>query len=159
AAKATYRGVPAGFLPPGFVAIDLAKALELPLHDPDAKNVRVGENEHSRLGNGLIGPDPEHPELIVAANGGPDLIYLPNKNRALAERVVAALMTQDYVSGLFVDDALGPIPGTLPLSAINLRGSAITPMPAIVVNFRSDTSGCTEPVMCTVEVADTRLQQ
>jgi hypothetical protein len=95
---------------------------------------------------------------VVAANGGSDLVYVPNKDRALAARVVEALLAQDYVSGLFVDDDLGPIPGTLPLSAINLKGSALTPLPAIVVNFRSFSTGCAQPVLCTVEVADTRLQ-
>ena len=69
------------------------------------------------------------------------------------------LLAQDYVSGLFVDDDLGHFPGTLPLSAINLKGSARTPRPSIVVNFRSFSTGCDEPVLCTVEVADTGLQQ
>src|ERR1043166_3998624 len=68
-------------------------------------------------------------------------------------------LAQDYVSGLFVDDDLGPIPGTLPLSAVNLKGVAKMPTPAIVVNFRSFTTGCEQPVLCTVEVADTSLQQ
>ncbi len=58
-----------------------------------------------------------------------------------------------------MDDALGPIPGTLPLSAISLHGSAITPMPAIAVNFRSFSTGCADPTTCGVEVADTGLQQ
>src|SRR5271170_4042378 len=35
AAKASYADVPQGFLPPGFVAIDIAAALNLPLWDPD----------------------------------------------------------------------------------------------------------------------------
>jgi hypothetical protein len=68
-------------------------------------------------------------------------------------------MRQDYVGGLFVDDALGRIPGTLPLEAIGLKGSALTPMPAIAVSFRSFATGCAEPVKCTVEIADTGLQQ
>lgn len=63
------------------------------------------------------------------------------------------------MSGLFVDDALGAIPGTLPLSAINLKGSALTPIPAIVINFKSQATGCKTPALCTAEVADTGLQQ
>jgi len=59
---------------------------------------------------------------------------------------------------LFVDDSLGTFPGTLPLSAINLYGAAVTPGPAIAVNFRSFDSGCGEPLRCTVEIADTGLQ-
>src|SRR5208282_1766656 len=80
-------------------------------------------------------------------------------DKALAACVVEALLAQDYVSGLFVDDALGRLPGTLPMSAINLKGRAATPTPSIVVNFRSYTSGCVEPSTCVVEVADTVLQQ
>jgi Type I phosphodiesterase / nucleotide pyrophosphatase len=159
AARASYADVPQGFLPPGFVALDLATALGLPLFDPDDRNARIAAGHHPRLSNGLLGEDPAHPEVIVAANGGSDLVYLPKKDRKLAARVVAALMRQDYVGGLFVDDALGRIPGTLPLEAIGLKGSALTPMPAIAVSFRSFATGCAEPVKCTVEIADTGLQQ
>jgi arylsulfatase A-like enzyme len=159
AAGGTYPDVNPGFLPPGFVALDLAKALDLPLFDPDNKKAAVAPGAYPRVGNGLIGKDPDQPGVVVAANGGSDLIYLPGKDRALARRVVDALLAQDYVSGLFVDDALGPIAGTLRLSAINLQGAAITPRPAIVVNFRSTGTGCDRPVLCTAEVADTRLQQ
>jgi Type I phosphodiesterase / nucleotide pyrophosphatase len=159
AAKGQYADVRAGFLPPGFVAIDLAKALDLPLFDPDRKNAKVEDNAHARSGNGLIGRDPANPDIVVAANGGSDLVYLINRDRALAARVVETLLAQDYVSGLFVDDDLGPIPGTLPLSTINLKGAAKTPTPAIVVNFRSFSTGCDQPVLCTVEIADTPLQQ
>ncbi|MBV9238375.1 MAG: alkaline phosphatase family protein, partial [Xanthobacteraceae bacterium] len=159
AAKADYKDVPKGFLPPGFVAIDLAKALSLPLFDPDAKNAPVADNAHSSRGDGLIGTDPAKPDVVVAANGGSDLVYLPTGDRALAARVVDALLAQDYVSGLFVDDSLGSFPGTLPLSAIGLKGAAVTPSPAIVINFRSFSTGCDQPVLCTAEVADTPLQQ
>jgi hypothetical protein len=159
AAKGQYADVHPGFLPPGFVALDLAKALGLPLFDPDAKNARVADNAHPKGGNGLIGQDAGKPDVVVAANGGSDLVYLPNKDSALAARVVDALFAQDYVSGVFVDDDLGPILGTLPLSAINLKGAAKMPAPSIVVNFRSFSTGCEQPVLCTVEVADTPLQQ
>jgi arylsulfatase A-like enzyme len=159
AARASYGDVPAGFLPPGFVAIDIAAALGLPLHDPDAKNAPIAVNSHPSRSNGLIGPDPVKPDVVVAANGGSDLVYLPKKDRKLAARVVSALLAQDYVSGLFVDDSLGRFPGTLPLSAINLRGSALTPMPAIAVNFRTFATDCAQPLTCAVEIADTGLQQ
>ena len=160
AAKATYDDVPPGFLPAGFLSIDLARGLGLPLYDPDSHNAVVPEGTHARTrGNGLIGRDPARPDVIVAANGGSDLIYLPNRDRTTATRVVELLRVQDYVSGLFVDDDLGPFAGTLPLSAINLRGRAVTPRPSIVVNFRSTSTGCEEPVLCSALVADTVLQQ
>jgi hypothetical protein len=159
AAKASYPDVVPGFLPRGFLAIDIAKALDLPLFDPDNNNARVGENAAPRAGNGLIGKDAEKPDAIVAANGGSDLIYIPSKNRQLVSTILKGLYEQDYVSGVFVDDALGSYAGALPLSAINLRGRAVTPQPSIVVNFRSFTTGCDEPTLCTAIVADTRYQQ
>ncbi len=77
----------------------------------------------------------------------------------MAGRTIKALLEQDYVSGLFVEDDLGKFPGTLPLSLLGLRGKAVTPHPAIVVNFRSYTTGCDEPTNCSVAVADTVLRQ
>jgi len=157
-----YADVPTGSLPPGFVAVDLAGALGEPLLDPDKKYVMLDPKagQHPSRGNGLIGVNQMKPDVVVAANGGSDLVYLPQANaRGFARRIVSFLQKQDYVSGIFVDDALGSLPGTLPLSAINLKGSALTPYPAIVVNFTSWSTGCDMPVRCTVEVADTGLQQ
>jgi hypothetical protein len=159
AAQQTYKDVPAGQLPSGFLAIDIAHGLGLPLHDPDAKTAEVPAGVVPSRGNGLIGSDPAHPEVVVAANGGSDLVYLPTADKALAARIVALLSAQDYTSGLFVDDALGQIPGTLPLTAIALKGTAVTPTPSIVVNFRSFSTGCADPTTCGVDVSDTSLQQ
>jgi len=159
AAQVKYADVPEGLLPPGFVAIDLAKALALPLHDPDNKNAAVAAGTYPKRGNGLLGSDPANPTVAVASNGGSDLVYVPSKDRALTAKVIEALLAQDYVSGLFVDDELGKFPGTLPMSAINLKGLARTPQPSVVINFRSYSTGCDKPVLCTVEIADTGLQQ
>lgn len=160
AAQAAYADVPTGFLPPGFLAIDLANALDLPLWDPDQNNAPVAAGSHTKFSNGVIGADPRKPAVVVAANGGSDLVYLPPPiNGELAAKVVKALLSQDYVSGLFVDDALGKFPGTLSLAAVNLKGSAVTPLPAISVNFKSTATGCPQPELCTVEVADSVLQQ
>jgi arylsulfatase A-like enzyme len=158
-AKAGYDDTPKDFLPMGFLAIDLAKALDLPLFDPNDKNARVADSAHPKAGNGVLGNDPTKPELVVATNGGSDLIYLPNRDKKLAERTVKALLDQDYVSGIFVDDKLGRFPGTLEMSQLNLKGKAVTPTPSIVVNFRSYTTGCDEPTNCSVEIADTVLRQ
>ena len=136
-AKVSYEDTPKDFLPMGFLAIDLAKALDLPLFDPNDKNARVADNAHPKAGNGLLGKDPAKPDLVVATNGGSDLIYLPNKDKKLAARTIKALLEQDYVSGIFVDDDLGRFPGTLPMSQLGLKGKAVTPTPSIVVNFRS----------------------
>jgi len=158
-AKASYEDTPKDFLPMGFLAIDLGKALDLPLFDPNDNNARIADNAHPKAGNGVLGQDPAKPDLVVATNGGSDLIYLPNKDKKLAARVVKALLEQDYISGLFVDDALGRFPGALPMSQLGLKGKAVTPTPSIVVNFRSYVAGCDEPTNCSVEIADTVLRQ
>ncbi|HLY79469.1 MAG TPA: alkaline phosphatase family protein, partial [Caulobacteraceae bacterium] len=61
AAKLSYRDVPKGFLPPGFFAIDLAKALKLPLHNGDGLDVELSEGFHPRGSGQALGPDPAHP--------------------------------------------------------------------------------------------------
>jgi Type I phosphodiesterase / nucleotide pyrophosphatase len=158
-ARISYEDTPKDFLPMGFLAIDLAKALDLPLFDPNNKNARVGDNTHPKAGNGVLGQDPSKPDLVIATNGGSDLIYIPSKERKLADRTIKALLEQDYVSGIFVDDELGRFPGTLQMSQLGLEGKAVTPHPSIVVNFRSWASGCEEPTNCSVQVADTVLRQ
>ena len=163
AATRSYQNVPPAMLPPGFVAIDLAHGLRMNLFDPDApteaKDTAVPDGNFTVRGNGLIGDDAASPEVVVAANGGSDLIYLPTPDKLTAARIVQILSAQDYVSGIFVDSRLGPIAGTLPLSAAALEGSALTPIPSIVVNFRSFSVGCADSTACGVEVADTVLQQ
>ena len=159
ATKTNYANTLPGHLPVGFVALDLAGALKMPLLDPDSDYKTTAPGEHTRLGNGLIGRDRNNPNVVVAANGGSDMIYLPDGDKTVAKRVIDFLLTQDYVSGLFVDPKLGKYPGTLTLDDIALDGTALTPHPAIAVNFRSFDTVCGEPVRCAVEVADTGLQQ
>ncbi len=157
--KTKFADTPEGQLPLGFVALDLAQALKEPLIDPDDNYRTIAEGQHPKHGNGLIGGDRNNPKVVVAANGGSDLIYLPDGDQAMAKQVIDALLAQDYVSGIFVDSKLGKFPGTLSLDDIALEGSAITPPPAIAISFRSFDTVCGEPVRCTVEVADTILQQ
>jgi arylsulfatase A-like enzyme len=143
AATVNYPDVPKGFLPPGFLAIDLAHHLKLTLFNPDKQNIKVDISKGQSTKNGAIGKNPTQSEVIVAANGGSDLIYLPqsSKRQDLAKTIVAFLLQQDYVSGIFINDSFGNIPGTLPFSSIGLKGGART------------------PTMCGVEIADTGLQQ
>lgn len=187
AATKSYVDVNQGYLPSGFLAIDLAHALKKPLYDPDAAPfvrdgatyyppVQVCDCEGTQFmprpaaGNGLIGGGGRVPgtnqitdaELVIAANGGSDLIYLPQKNvesnRDLAVKISDFLLRQDYVDGVFVRDDLGDPPGTLPLSAINLIGASKVPAPAIVVAFKtfSLTPG---QLLSRVEIADSTLQE
>ncbi len=160
AARLTFPDVPKGFLPPGFLAIDLAGALDLGVYDANGFAVATGHGVYPRRGGSILAADPVAPKLFVVSNGGSDLIYLGKAAEpGLAARVVEALTGQDYVGAIFVDDRLGAIPGTLPMSAVGLTGSAVTPSPSIVVSFRSFSTGCARPETCGAEVADTELQQ
>ena len=177
-AGASYDDVPAGMLPPGFLAIDLAHLLGLPLYDP-AKIVtgpdgqpafeRVAAGTHPLAGHGLIGgsgraTDRTDADVVVAANGGSDLIYLPHGDARLARRLLTYLASLDYVGALFADRHYGSQRGTLPLSDIALVGSSRMPRPAIVVGFKTFTLDAAEaasadPLQNAVQIADTTLQQ
>ena len=187
AAGRTYRDgngqleVDRGTLPAGFVAIDLARALGLPLFDPDSQITVNGQRRYQpvdlsleqptatararpALGGGLLGGTgrigaPTDAKVVIAANGGSDLIYLPERDPALLARIVDFLSRQDYTGGLFVDDSYGDLPGTLPMSAINLRGSAALPMPALVLGLRTFATEPGNRYMTAVEIADNNLRQ
>ncbi len=160
AAKRTYRDVVPGFLPGGFLAMDLADALGLKVFDPAGFEIELADGQYPKSGSAVLGKDLEHPVVVVAGNGGSDLIYLPGADaREDARRVVEALTRQDYTGAIFVRDDLGPIPGALPTSLIGMRGTAATPAPAIYLSFKSFSTGCPDPEICGAEVADTTLQQ
>lgn len=159
AAKLRYPDVVPGLLPRGFLAIDMAKALNLRLMDASGFDVETAKGFYPKTG-ALLGVDAEHPGVVMAPNGGTVLLYLPGADaNALAPRVVEFLTGQDYTGAIFVNDALGAIPGALPMSKVGLIGSARTPQPSIVVSFRSWSTGCADPEMCGVEVADSGQQQ
>lgn len=171
--------VPTGWLPPGFLAIDLAHALALPLFDPDTQIVVDGvpryepvdpaktgsqlSRQHPIAGDGLLGgtgtvQDRIDAKVLVTASGGADLVYVAGHDRAMARRVVAFLTRQDYVGALFVDPEFGNIPGTLPLTAVALEGSARMPRPSIVVSFKSFEL-IQGDLLSAVQVSDTVLQE
>ncbi len=173
-----------GFLPTGFVAIDLAKDLGTTLYDPNSPSAPVttaninniqynvvdptkGQNPAS--GNGVIGGTgkvtngviDKDTKVVVAANGGSDLLYVPSNDPALVKQIVALLAQKDYISGIFTDDKFGDIPGALKMSTIGLIGTAELPTPSIAINFKTFSTNPKDPndPQATVEVADTPLQQ
>ena len=187
AAKSIYKDangrqeVNTGFLPVGFLAIDLAHELELPLFDPDSQidgpdGKKVFEpvdpsapqqlpsvRQHPLGGNGLLGgtgriASQTDAQVVIAANGGSDLLYLPNHDLALVQKIVAFLARQDYVDGIFVNDEYKSAPGALPSSAIRLIGSSLTPSPTIAVTFKTFSTDPNQPTMTGVQITDYMLQ-
>ena len=163
-----------GTLPTGFLAIDLSIDLHLNLFDPGRRadgtrspyrRVRLTFDtwEHPATGNGLIGAnvfklDGSDATAIVAANGGSDLVYVPDSKQQTVERIVDLLLRYDYVGAVFVDDKFGNIPGTLPLSSIDLVGAAALPRPAIVVAFKVFYLD-PDDLQTAVQISDTVLQK
>jgi arylsulfatase A-like enzyme len=173
-----------GKLPPGFLAMDLAFDLRTNLFDPDrhspdgirspyrqiklqlpglAPGLTAEVFEHPQSGNALLGDiveklDGSDAKLIVAANGGSDLLYVPSKDPATVREVVRLLSTYDYIGGIFVDDQYGPIPGALPLSTIGLVGATPLPRPAIVVAFKSFYLNPAD-LQTAIQIADTTSQE
>jgi len=187
AAQFTYKDstgrveVNPGFLPPGFVAIDIAHALGMTLNDPDSIIKDAGGNnvyepvdptiaqqtasvrQRPASGDGLIGAsgqilDNTDAKVIVAANGGSDLIYVPDHSYERVRQIVRFLSQQDYTGALFVDDSYGRIPGTLPLSSIGLVGSTPLPTPAIALGFKTFLLKPGD-LQSAVQIADTGLQE
>ena len=175
-ATVTYRDaagqqeVPDGALPGEVLSIDLAHALNLPLCDPDMQiagtggtrtfvpvDPMVGRQTTMRrqrpLGGGLIGGTGRvgttDAKVLVAGNS----IYVPDHDTAMVSRVAGILAMQDYVGALFVHDSFGAVPGALPMSAIGLTGTAILPVPAIIVVPRSFSLSPSDPLMTSVIVS------
>lgn len=154
----TFPDVKPGSIPPGFLAIDLAETLKLSLWDDTGAEVDLKGGFHPKRDAAVIGKDFAHPDIVTAGNGGATLLYLPGSDaKALAPKVASALLQQDYIGALFVNDDLGPVPGALPFSAIGLKGAALTPQPSMIVSYHSFVmSPCarTEPELCAASLSE-----
>ena len=169
---------PAGTLPTGFLAVDLAVRAGMNLFDPAVRSavgpsvyaqLDVGgeKSQHPATGSALLGDqirqiDGSDARLIIASNGGSDMIYVPSGDPKLVASTLAQLAQFDYVGGLFVDDKFCPQPsacaGALPMSAIGLVGSSKVPRPAIVVTYKVfyQTPG---DLQSAAQISDTTLQE
>jgi arylsulfatase A-like enzyme len=172
------KAEPKGTLPTGFLAVDLGIREHLRVFDPAirattgssayAELVLGGEkSQHSASGSALLGETVKHVDgsdarLIVVANGGSDLLYVPSKSADVVHKTIATLTQLDYIGGIFVDDAFcpaaGDCPGALPMSAIGLIGSSHVPRPAIVVTYKvfHKTPG---DLQSAAQISDTTLQE
>ena len=164
-----------GFLPTGFLAIDLAHALNLPLFDPEQQTTdERGGRRYARVDPSIARPTAEvrqRPAGGAALIGGAgrigrpidadvviaqSSIYVPGNDRSLVQRIARFLAAQDYVGGLFVNDRIGQAPGALRMSDVGLVGRATPPKPAIVVNFKSFPLDPKDPHMTSIIVGGTR---
>lgn len=174
------KAEPKGTLPTGMLAIDLAIREHLRLFDAGRRaetgpsvyrELRVGgeRSEHPEMGSALLsaGPvqrlDGADAELLVAANGGSDLIYAPTRDAAAVQKAVATVEALDYVGAVFADqqfcgEAMAACPGALPLQEVGLHGSSKLPRPAIVVGFKVFYR-IPGDLQSALQISDTNLQE
>ncbi len=159
AAGFTYRDVKPGFLPQGFLDIDMSIGMKLKLHDSTGSEVHPELGFYPKRGS-LLGPDPAHPQVVIAPNGGTDLIYLPGPDaKALAPRVVEFLTPPGLHRRDLRQRCAGPDPRRPADEQDWPDRVGATPQPSIVVSFRSWSTGCADPEMCGAEIADSGQQQ
>jgi len=120
---------------------------------------------YPRLGDATIAVTPSSSYAEIETRGGFDLIYMPEPlGRAelthRARFIVDKMFSQDYVSGVFVNERrVGRIDGALSIEHLNAGDDTAEQLPDIVVSFVSSTMNCRHPTICAVAVADTPIQE
>ncbi len=169
---------PMGTLPVGFLAVDLGIRMRLRVFDPAVRattgssayaEVQIGgeKSQHPAGGSALLGEtvkrvDGSDAQLIIEANAGSDIIYVPSESADVVRSTVATLTQLDYIGSIFVDDKYckseGGCPGALPMSAVGLVGHSEVPRPAIVVAFKTFYKKAGD-LQSAIQIADTNLQE
>jgi len=169
---------PMGTLPVGFLAVDLGIRMHLRVFDPAVRatsgssayaEVQIGgeKSQHPVGGSALLGEtvksvDGSDAQIIVEANGGTDLLYVPSQSADVVRATVATMAQLDYVGSIFVDDkyceSQGGCPGALPLSSVGVVGASKVPRPAILVAFKTFYQHAGD-LQSAVQIADTTLQE
>ena len=158
--KTKFADTPEGQLPLGFVALDLAQALDLPLIDPDDdyKPIAPGAAHQARQRAHRRRQNQPESRRRRQWRVGLDLSAGRRQGRWPSASSMRCWRRITSAASLSIRSSAN-FPARSTLDDIALEGSAITPHPAIAISFRSFDTVCGEPVRCTVEVADTILQQ
>jgi len=169
---------PQGTLPTGFLALDLAVRMHMRAYDPAVRatagpsvyaEVTVGGDkaQHPSNGSALLGETVKHidgtdAKLVVAANGGSDMIYVPSNDAALVQQTVDVLAQLDYIGGIYVDDKFCATPthcpAALPMSSVGLVGSSSVPRPAIIAVFKNFDQTASD-LQSAAQITDSTLQE
>ncbi|HEX7454830.1 MAG TPA: alkaline phosphatase family protein [Gallionella sp.] len=78
--------------------------------------------------------------IVVAANGGSDYFYVPSHDLPTVTNLVKTLQSREEYGAIFVDSRYGAIPGTLPMSMVDLENATRQNQgqPDVVVSFSWD---------------------
>jgi arylsulfatase A-like enzyme len=75
--------------------------------------------------------------IVIAANGGSDYLYVPDRHAITVARVVRYLQSREEIGAIFVAHAYGNLPGTLSMDQVQLENSAHR-NPDIIVSYNYD---------------------
>ena len=76
--------------------------------------------------------------MVIAANGGSDYLYVPNKNVNMVKGIVSFLQSREEFGAIFVDDNYGPVPGTFKMSTVNLELPGRSPDIIVSYNYNEN---------------------
>jgi len=78
--------------------------------------------------------------IVVATNGGSDYFYVPDHDATTITNLVRFLQSREEFGAIFVDSRYGALPGTLPMSMVNLENSTRQNkgQPDVIVSFNWD---------------------
>jgi predicted AlkP superfamily pyrophosphatase or phosphodiesterase len=78
--------------------------------------------------------------IVIATNGGSDYFYVPDHDATTVTNLVRFLQSREEFGAVFVDSRYGALPGTLPMSVVNLENSMRQSkgQPDVVVSFNWD---------------------
>lgn len=110
------------------------------------KNTKMQDNyghRHQLMGRIYTTPSYKIPHelpqdaIIVANNGGSTYLYVVNHTKQLVKKVVRYLQSRQEFGAIFIADAYGEIPGTLPMSVVHIQKTRNT-NPDIIVGSNYD---------------------
>ncbi len=78
--------------------------------------------------------------IVVAGNGGSDYFYAPDHDPATIASLVRFLQSREEYGAIFVDSRYGLLPGTLPMSVVNLENATRRNkgQPDVIASFNWD---------------------
>ncbi|CAM2154636.1 Phosphodiesterase [Pararobbsia alpina] len=78
--------------------------------------------------------------IVIAANGGSDYFYVPGHDTTTIQNLVKFLQQREEYGAIFVDSRYGSVPGTLPMSMVNLENATRqnNGQPDVVASFTWD---------------------
>jgi arylsulfatase A-like enzyme len=86
----------------------------------------------------VVPSQPPEDAVVIAANGGSDYLYVPNKNVNTIKGIVSFLQSREEFGAIFVDDNYGSVPGTFKMSTVNLEMAGRSPDIIVSYNYNEN---------------------